>query len=543
MFQLLIVDDHPAQVEGLAHTIKSFGAIGIEGIHKAYSGYEALQLLSTETIDILITDIRMPEMSGLQLIEAVRSSSSSVAQFIILSGYADFEYAKQAIEYRITRYLMKPVDAEELRQLLTGCIEELRQERNRKQQIHRFIYTLRENYPLLRGTLLQELISGQAVPMEQLVSKLERLELAFSPGDDVTMMLVRLDNEMADIGERSELSLMEYAITNLTDDIFGEQCHLWSCKDSHGYLIYIIKAKCTPSDGIKADEAASVLYRLERLAQQLKQSVRRYLKGDVSVLLIRKRAVFPNGLPSLYRMGISAIRRAGEGRGLFITAGDEEEPVSVCELQSLYEPPLLNHLMETGKWLLVEQRIGLIFQELAGKWRHSPETLNEAFHYFAGAFNYISHRNGRQLSDLIGQVNLTNPCLTLHGLEGWVQKVLDILRSGLSLHGEERGYAIRRAAQYIEQHLDQDVSLQAIADRVGLHPVYLSKLFKHETGIGLGDYVMKCRMEKAASLLRDNKLKVYHIAHMLGYQTSHYFIKVFKKYYGLTPQEYKAVHS
>ncbi|TDF98066.1 response regulator [Paenibacillus piri] len=549
MFHLLIVDDHPAQVDSLAHTVSSLDGIGISRISKAYSGYEALELISMHPIDIVITDIRMPEMNGLQLIEKVRSTATHLPQFIILSGYADFEYAKQAIEYRITRYLMKPVDTGELREILISSIEELNAERQRKHQFHQSIYTLRENYPLLRGSLLQELVEGRSISREAMVSKLERLELSFQFGDAVIMMLIRPEDGLIDGSMRPELSLMEYAVTNLTEDIFGSSFYLWSFKDVHGYLVYILKRKLNPDlVTVCSDGGDLQLKQLENAAVTLKLDVRRFLKGSISILLIPQWVSFPGGLPSTYQFGISVMRRRiGEDKPFYVAANDDMESPSVHALRTLYEPPMLHHLMDAGKWEHVEQRVKLIFEELSDKWRDSPEILNEAFYGFAGAFNYISHRNGKRLSDIVSkdamQPNRTNPFHTLQQLERWVRYVLEIIRDDLNpCTHDSRRYAIDRVTDYIHQHLDQDLSLQTIADRVGLHPVYLSKLFKSETGEGFSDYILKCRMERAAALLKDNKLKVYHIANLLGYQTSHYFIKVFKKFYGLTPQEFKCRH-
>lgn len=102
-----------------------------------------------------------------------------------------------------------------------------------------------------------------------------------------------------------------------------------------------------------------------------------------------------------------------------------------------------------------------------------------------------------------------------------------------------RENAVRKIQQFVQKHLVEDVSLQAIADHMYMHPVHVSRIYKLETGENISDYVLRLKMEMAASLLADNTLKNYEIALKLGYQNPNYFIKVFKKYYSLTPQEFR----
>jgi two-component system response regulator YesN len=135
------------------------------------------------------------------------------------------------------------------------------------------------------------------------------------------------------------------------------------------------------------------------------------------------------------------------------------------------------------------------------------------------------------------------PFKSLQLLENWTFAVLKLLEA--ETEGESRdarAHLVRQVQQFIEQHLATDVSLQAIAEHVYLHPVYISKIYKLETGTNLSDYVYQLRMDKAARLLLDSQEKIYEIAAQLGYQRAHSFIHVFKKHTGFTPQEYRDRH-
>ncbi|TBL75155.1 response regulator [Paenibacillus thalictri] len=617
MLRLMIVDDHPGQVESMALTVP-WREHGIETVCKAYSGGEALAMFEQEPADILITDIRMPGMSGLELIQQVRALSAKT-RCILMSGYSDFEYAKQAIQHKTLGYLMKPVDTSELVGLIDQTVAEMHAERNTEERYSSVMYTLREHIPALRANMLKELLQGKQVPPETLQCKMRKLELDLDCGEQVGMMIVRLDEDMQpQEDEETEISPLEYAVTNMAEELLGIEFKLWYGKDPSGYLVFLAaparkelpvgsgmsracSGPCVCRSGAgdaNAPISAAIsgfgncepaLERLGDCARELQRKVRIYLKRKISMLLIKRwlplldpgpqaawakrpssGAAAPSSAPvldaavlssaegdpartltvaSAYRQAVHRMRKEmGTEKQIFIVLEDGSETVNVGSLQSLYEPPHLLHMLESGRWEQAERRLESIFTELDAKWRESPEYLSEAFFAIAAAFMHVCHKNGRQLQDLIGRhgakLQQNRPFYSLNQLRVWTLHVFRTIQDDAAMEqGLSRMPVVERVHGYIERNLDGDTSLQAIADCVGLHPAYLSKLYKLETGVSLSDFVTKARMEKAAQLLRNKHDKVYAVAGKLGYQTPHYFIKVFKKYYGITPQEYKSIQN
>ncbi|WP_240420608.1 response regulator [Paenibacillus periandrae] len=544
--QLLIVDDHPAQVDSMAQTIP-WCDYGVKAVYKAYSAKEALETIRAQSIDILITDIRMPDMNGLELIQSVRSISEKI-RCVLMSGYSDFEYAKQAIQFKTAGYLMKPVDTGELTALIEQICSELREEWNVKEVYHNAMYTLRENIPFLRSQLLMDLLQGREIARPVLCKKMRALELPFDCEDYVCMMVIRMDEESA-VEDEVKLSLLEYAITNMAEEVFRETFHLWHCKDINGHLVFLVSLNHEQLEK-PLHEQTNEQYRLQLAADigELQKKTRTYLKRKISVLLVNRWVRLSEQIVPLYHCAIAGIRKhIGSEQQFFAVVTDDAETIRIGSLHSLYEPPMLLHVLEIGRWDMAEERLELVFKELDAKWRESPEYLSEAFFFIAGTFMHISHKNGRQLQNMIGhygkklQQNRTfRPFHSLAQLREWVFDVFALLQNDLhKQHKDPKLTVVERIQAYIEQHMDGDASLQAIADHVALHPAYLSKMYKVETGIGISDYVMKVKMEKAVELLRNKHEKIYNIASQLGYQTPHYFIRVFKKYYGVTPQEFK----
>lgn len=537
MFQLLLVDDEESVIEGLSMTIP-WEQLEIEAVHKAFSAREALRLMEKHSIDIVITDIRMPGMSGLELIETIRSKWKGV-KCILLSGYAEFEYARQALESGTEDYLLKPVEDDEFIRVVRRVQEKLKREWEEANSLQRTLQTVRLHMPLLRTQLLKELLTRSEWDEAGLAVRLKLLELPFAAGDAYALILIRLEEDFRDYDNRS-FSLFQYAIGNIAEELFSGHFGVWHCMDDHDYLILLVRA---PAGAENSPETQTIL---ERLTAQLQKSVKLYLKGAVSVAVGKWRNPFPVGMRDEYEKAVGALfRKAGSESEMFVTVdGETGEPVEVMSLQKLYEPPLLIHLLEAGRWEEAKAKLSAVFRELADRFGDSSEHVREAGYTIAASFSYIAHKHQRLLSDIAGSPDDDfhggHAIRTVRQLREWAFRVMDRLREETIREMKDvRAETVRLIQQYVEAHLDGDVSLQAVADYVHLHPVYVSKLYKTETGESFTEYQYRLRMTKAAYWLKTSSYKVYEIASMLGYQNTPYFIKKFKNYFGKTPQEYR----
>ncbi|HEX7057557.1 MAG TPA: response regulator [Bacilli bacterium] len=536
MIQLLIVDDEPHVVDRLANTI-DWPSMGVEGVHTAYSGEEALNILSVNHMDIVITDIQMPGISGLDLIREIGKRWKAI-KCVLLSGHAEFAYAQEAIRQGVDDYILKPVTVENLLNVVAKVIADLRLEWEERVSQQRIEQTLRENLPLLRGNLLDDLLKGRQYAETTLREKLRLLELRFSLNETCTLMMIRLDNDFTDYDFHNR-SLIEYAIGNIAEEIFGGNFLVWHCKDAHDYLVFLLSPNPDSGRG-----NLNVRHELQRASTQLQAAVKNYLKGNISISLSRE-GFFPRDIVKMYNSCISAMRQhIGNEHELIMTVSDEMEQVEIQTLNSLYELPTLTQLLEAGRWDDSVGKLKQIFKELGEKGTQSVELPLEVFFAISAAFAHITHKNGLSLSSVTGLANdnwfQEYPFRSLEQLEKWSMRVLNHLKDHMDQETKDsRKRIIHEVREFVEQNLAKDVSLQAIADHVHMHPVYISKIYKSETGQKLSDFVYQYRMEMASYLLAHTSHKIYEIAEMVGYQRAHSFIHVFKKHYGVTPQEYR----
>ncbi|NHN29042.1 response regulator [Paenibacillus agricola] len=536
MYQLLIVDDERHVVERLAGTM-DWESLGIETVHRAYSAQEAITLLHTTTIDIIITDIQMPGMTGLELIAIVRRKWAKT-RCILLSGFADFSYAQEAIQHGTADYLLKPVSEEQVRDTVQRVLQQIQAEWAELVSGQRIQLTLKENLPLLKGSLLNELLQGRRYPGEEWERKMLELGIPSFHHSPFAMVMVRMEEQFLHYDARS-LSLFEYAVGNIAEELFSPQYEIWHSKDSHDYLVFMLKLRT------ESTEIEEWQQHLERTSSELQKAVTTYLKGKISVL-VSTWGQFPDDVTTVYNQALSLFRkRIGSEHNLFMTTKEDEAPKeSHRTLQHLYELPTLTQLLETGRWSEVEEKLIGVFKELNEQWSQSQEHVLEVFFAVSAAFSYITHKNGRQLAELIGPdyYKMTEglPFRSASLLRDWSLRVLGQLKADMDKEvNDARSSIVHRVQQFVEQNLSEDVSLQTIADHIYLHPVYLSKIYKLETKQNITDYVFQLRMEKAAYLLKNSQDKIYEIAEKMGYQRAHSFIHVFKKHYGVTPQEFR----
>ncbi|MFC4100341.1 response regulator [Paenibacillus xanthanilyticus] len=543
MLQLLLVDDERSVVETLAETIP-WAECGIGAVHEALSGAMALEVLENNAIDVVMTDIRMPGMSGIELITQIQQRWPHI-RTILLSGYADFEYAKQAIAQQTFDYLLKPVSDEDLIDSVTRVVGQIKAKWEEAASVQKALYALNENLPLLRSTMLSELLAGKAYAAPALADKLQLLDLPYSVQDEFNLLLVRMEERFADLSAR-EQALMEYAICNIVSEVMQDDFHIWPTRDAHDYIVILVKRKATASGGGPSD-AASSRPLVERHAAQIQTNVHNYLKGAISIL-VGGRGVFPDQVRDIYDQAVRSMRqKMGHVQGLFVMMPQNAEPANtaVNAVWSLYEPPTLMHLLEAGRFDDVESKIRRIFDELLrADDADVPERLIEAYHVLAGAFAYIIRKNGKQLRAVLPDEayrHFQSPAYsTAAQLHEWALRTLHRIRDDAEQELlDNHSTIVRSVRSFVDRQLAYDVSLPAIAGHVHLHPVYLSKVYKTETGEALTEYVYRLRMEKAAFYLRTTASKVFEIAELVGYNNTAYFIRVFKKYYDVTPQEYR----
>jgi len=536
MIDMLIVDDEYHIREGIKYGIdwKKYG-INICGV--AASGLEALDMLEQYTPNIIATDIRMPDMDGLELLEIINKKYSNV-KVILISGYKDFQYAQTAVSLNAFCYILKPIDHNELlqkvieaKQLIEEQLEKVKRDEDIKKR-------LEENISILRGNFFIELVKGKRINPVELQKKSEFLDVDLSGPQYVICILepeVRpgYQDEIDVYGE----SLYRAAVMNITEDVMGDgyKTYVFNLGDRIGLLICgkniskgILKEKC------------------EKIIGQVNNEIGISLTvgmGNIYGSIER--------IPASYKEALNAIEyRIVVGNNLVIPA----ESVYINQKEKAVKNQFLDTLRNCEDDLIMaiksdnRDSITIILNEIIEALHESMKSnIQEKDHIiFLVSFliTKIMFVLDINISILFGEeedpVNSMKNMQTIDELENYIIMRFDrILMEFREKSKSHNGFLVKQTMDYISKNIYTDISLVKVADHLSTHPNYLSKIFKQKTGESFVEYVIKMKMNEAKHLLRNSNNKVYEIANMLQYKDVGHFARTFKRIFGVLPTEYR----
>lgn len=509
---MLIVDDEPVICKGLRLTI-DWAALGIEVIGEAYDGEEALQIMGEHEVDVVLSDIRMDGMDGLQLAGQVRQRYPGV-RMVIISGYEDFDYARQAIRLGVNDYLLKPVNIEEL----TGVVGKLAEDILRQKQEGG-----KDEVKLwLTNMARQGMAYRKAAP-----ASLQGAQFRI-----LASQLSCYQERYAELGQEEYEQLQEQWIESLHRQLARPGLKLVSIFDHENLLITL-----AASDNLLKP-----------------QEWREWLDGFVPGLI--PGAELHCGASRTYTDAAETADRCAEAAELLryavlkSPAVLEEEVIR--EWSAAREPAALD-IADT-----VQNLVSALFKQDAGEteelvaemlrfFRREAYLLHEIVTVYEELFALLRQRlrksgitgmdYGRQSPDLY----LYN---SYDALQALIRKDMGDLLELIEQNGTDRSYwIVEKAKRYIEAQYRTDLKAFEVAAWLKITPSYFSYIFKQSTGKGFTEYMNELRIEQAKALLAATHDKVFEIADKVGYKEYKYFVTVFKSYTGMTPKEYRGLRA
>jgi two-component system response regulator YesN len=511
------VDDEPVICQGLRYTI-DWAELGIEVIGEAYDGEEALRLMERERADIVLTDIRMDGMDGLELASQLNQRFPDV-RIIIISGYEDFQYARQAMRIGVHDYLLKPVEIDELVKTVARLIEDMRANEGHNGE------GLQEIKLWLTNVARNGIAYGREAP-----SSLR--------GSQYRVAASRLERFQERYGElaREQLDdLREQWLTGVRQA--AEQrpgLRSFSIFDQENLLITLIVA----DEPLQAAE-------WERFWKQ-------------AALQSRQSPAFYMGVSRLYTDLNETSSRCAEAANLTNYHVVEQEAVLDCHTElkwSEIRRPAELDLAQTVQTLsaaLFKQNQEEMRAAVAGLFAFFKEQFY-FLHEIASAREEVLtllrqrlRKSGMTGLDGVITANAVDPSVlnTYDSLEQAVQEDMRKLYELVEQNGGDRSYwIIEKSKRYIEEHFTHELKASEVAAWLKITPSYFSYIFKQSTGKGFTEYVNELKMERAKLLLATTHDKVFEIADQVGYKEYKYFVSVFKSYMGMTPKQYRSMQA
>ena len=535
MLKAIIADDEKWICQMISKLI-DWGELGIELVGQAEDGLEAFNLIQTQHPDIVITDIRMPGIDGIDLVKKTREMNLQT-HFIIISGFKHFEYAKNAIKYGVDDYLLKPIKKDELTHILEKICQEYDEIRSRKIKETEIKKKFDENTNKLKEQYLGKILQDQGEVEINLAQINSEYRFSFCEGI-FQVFSVKLDRKKSGIQER--------------EDEYRKRCY----REYFEILDNRLDTHCC--DIQRLDENTFLLNYLSPNTDLVKKGIKEtftdfqnYLNGlnyfDVTIGLgnnvnaldkiSESSEIAKRGIMCRIKYGVNKIINYSEF---------EFARYDIKDILSKKEERTLINIVETldvdGFQKFVDQKFNV---------KELKEEVNPCVYF------KIADRITRLYVDTISRSiagRHVDPEITID-VDNLldckdVGEIADKLRKDLignmqkcAQEIDEYDWApIRMAKQYVCENYQKSITLDQVAQIVNMNPVYFSSFFKKKTGLNFREFIIDYRIDIAKELLLDIQYNIAQISQMVGYSDAKYFSKLFKKKIGVNPKDYRKIH-
>jgi len=530
VYKILIVDDEQEVRQGIISKTK-WNEFSFELIGEASNGQEALEIMEKQIPDIVITDISMPLMDGLELSKEIKEQYP-IVKTIILTGFEDFTFAQKAIKYGVEDYLSKPIHPNEMNSLLSKLKKILDDEMKEKEDVKKLQKHYEKSLPILKERFLFSLIH-KPLNYDEIVSgiKLYNVNILYS---NFTISVSKIDVGSITKKEMA-IELRNIAILRITKKIIKEK----NCGEVFFYnnLLIIIFS-------IDSKEKAIIRNKVISFLEEIHQNIKHFLKIALSTGLGYIQNSI-NLLPSSFASAKTALEYRlllGGSKVIFIEDVEPDLDISL-NFDEEKESKLLNAIkFET------ENNIKQVVMDILKHDKRTSISIKDYQLYFLQIVSFlIRQANVLQIDSslLLQEVSdLFSKIITFATMEQVINWLINIcLEFKIELDRKRVSSTqlyINKAKNYInEKFNDHELSIQKLADILYISPSYLGMIFKKEAKITFLQYLIKIRLKKAKLFLENPTYSISDVANKVGYPDISYFSYFFKKNIGISPREYK----
>ena len=535
MYKMLVVDDEPNMVEGITHGI-NWRQYDIEEVFAAYNALEAMDICGQERPEIILTDIRMPGMDGLEFIEKVRTELPD-SEILLISAFEEFSYAKRAISLNVASYLVKPVKPKDLIREICMSTERLNEKREKREYQEYLEKAYRKNRGFVSEYIIRMWMNGISVSEHLLEKAMMKTGFRIKNRKFGAFIIESLIDS-----QESDPLLFDFAVKEQTLEMLSDLV-----KQDYDMLpsdMRIGKIQVLYSNGLEKEKISpslqTICHFLRDMVRQKQKTVLHYGIGEP--------VDTPGELPVSLKQAESQLKknvgfklgREVPGKPVRET-GREGLLDDITGFLARYEEKLLFGAVNEADLL-----VGETLQELTELNDPADTYASMVYHQLLSIVLHVMQEYNIKVESLMDACRKFYRALGRNeDLASLHEAFYRIHREAAALMEARSGEIYSRIAEqskaYINSHI-VNITLTDTADAVGLSPSYFSRLFKDEVGMSFVDYCKSAKIEKAKHLLWSTDKKIYEICDELGYQSVQYFTTLFKSMTGLTPGEFRQGH-
>lgn len=530
MYTVLIVDDEIHAIRGLQAGVR-WEELNIHSVLTARSMKQAQAIFQTESIQLMICDIEMPKGSGMDLLAWLREYYPKT-ETVFLTSHPNFSYAKKAIQLGSFDYLLKPVDYEELEQVIGKALAKVNKEREQsafEANYKHFVQLWESQQPLMKERFWQELLRQSiASSPERVEEQAAKYKLPYLVSTKFLPVYIRVQSWHKSYNQRDE-QIMEYALRNAAEEhIANLHPEAAVVSPQNGKLLVLIPVTSEKSDiAILADCEAYV-----RFCSQ-------YFNCDLCAYIGQPAPA--HRIVDLYlqlsRMDEDNVTQANQT----LLLRDYRKKEQMIELPSMSE--WAEYMKKGAKDKLVAEVIRYLDDWKDKRSGVDAQTLQLFYQNFLQMMFFVLQLKELRANEVFASNLLTNKpeavLCSVTSMKEWILYLLEVAMN--RIHAlEENMTVVEQVKRFISEHMgEQNLTRDDVASSVYLNPDYLNRVFKKETGKSISDYVQQQRIEHAKKLLMRSEYSVSDIALQSGYSNLSYFSTLFKKMTGMNPGDYR----
>ncbi|MFC3745931.1 response regulator [Paenibacillus sp. GCM10012306] len=543
MYKLILAEDEEDVREGIIGQI-DWEKYGFEVVDQAENGREAADAIDRLLPDVVVTDIQMPFMNGLQLAEWIRSRHPNT-KIIILTGFDEFEYAQRAIKLQIDEYILKPFSSQELIDVLLKVKRTIESEIAEKENIFVLSEHYRKSLPVLREQFLSSLVSRRLTRTEIDEKRAEYdipLEGRLFQASVISVDYIRHvggenreEGQPISLRDTGDRNLQLFAVLNIAEEI----CEKHDFGKVFIHRDYVVLLSVSPEQ-----EEAEITAKTFMILEEIGQNVQRFLKLTVTsgagTVCQSPELLFNSFGDALQALDYRLI--LGNNRVIWI------EDVESRSTQMLdYDELSQQSLIRTIKLGTVQELTTVVDGLFAGLDIAQVsmqdyqifllEIMTSILRVAKEAGNETAELFGSGLSSLMDMNKFNN----VEETKQWIINLCTRIMDSIALERQSSyKQLIVQAKEYIRDNYEEsDISIGKVCQHLHISTGYFSSIFKKEMKMTFVNYLLQIRLEAAKELLRSTELKAFEIAEKIGFADPNYFSFCFRKKYGLSPKEYK----
>lgn len=535
MLKLLIVDDEALDRDGLVNQIK-WSEFDIVSISTAKSGFDAMRKIKGIMPDILITDIKMPGMTGLKLAEQVKLIIPNI-KVIFISGYDDFAFAREAIKIGAYEYILKPVVTEELIRAISKIQNICIKEKEENSVLISLQDLAGQSRVILKDKVLRDIVYGTLLKSD--INKVNKLIDGISEGSIYTTVIVDVD-DYKKLMEENDLSLIEAKLVEVNHFIMNfnsSECFInsFQSKPSRFVLLFIIKR------GIQIEEIKNIVLKNARI-------ISCKLNNDIHISSTIAVSDSTDVLGKIYQTYNQCIIMVGQkmfkGKGTILTdtiiEEEENKLGKICyNIEQELAKCIRNQDAERMNYL-----IDYLFENIKAIGVCDSKYVIQVSINILSMMEMTIYEMNEKIENIFGMdFYFWDKLLSLETISDIKLWIIDIFNTAIVylISKEQNGNSkiIEKVKLYIAENYGKEISLKQIATEFFYSPNHLGLIIKEELGKGFSEYLTEYRMIKASEFLKEPNIRIYEVAEKVYYKNVAAFANRFKELFGVTPKQYK----